>query len=287
MIEDATIADRLRHTLGELPPAEKRVARTLLADYPAAGLGTIANVAEHAGSSGPTVLRLATRLGFSGFAELQRGLRDELTARDRSPLVLYDFQPEADDVPAIIAGALAQEVDRSLRSVDRVDFAKAINMFRQEKLRVFASGGRFSGLLAEYLTLHLQQLRPGVRTVAADDRPAALLDIGRRDVVVLFDFRRYQTDVIRFGLAAAARGAQLILITDPWLSPLAAKSAVVLTAEVSSPSPFDSLVPAMALVEGLIAGTVRALGDVPRARIETYDNYWAEQHVPLGSSQPD
>ena len=52
----------------------------------------------------------------------------------------------------------------------------------------------------------------------------------------------------------------------------------MLTAEVTAPSPFDSLVPALAVAEALIAAVVRELGDAPRARIAAYDAYWAQRH---------
>jgi DNA-binding MurR/RpiR family transcriptional regulator len=38
------------------------------------------------------------------------------------------------------------------------------------------------------------------------------------------------------------------------------------------------LVPALAVVEALIAAAVRQLGDAPRARIAAYDAYWAQRH---------
>jgi len=42
------------------------------------------------------------------------------------------------------------------------------------------------------------------------------------------------------------------------------------------PSPFDSLVPALALAEMLVAGVVDALGDQPRERIARYDRLWRD-----------
>jgi hypothetical protein len=40
---------------------------------------------------------------------------------------------------------------------------------------------------------------------------------------------------------------------------------------VQSPSPFDALTPAVALVEAIIAALADRLGDVPRARMARYD----------------
>lgn len=286
------IAERLRQLLPALPAAERRVARVLLADYPVAGLETIARLARRAGASGPTVLRLTARLGFTGYPELQHGLRQEIAGREHSPLAGYaagaSQEPGAGtDIAAGAGRLLAAAVQSSLDAVDRADFDTTVALLCDTRTRVLASGGRFSGLLAEYLAAHLQQLRPQVSAVRDSDRAAASLDLGRRDCAVLFDFRRYQPDVIAFGQAAAAGGARVVLVTDPWLSPLAAVASAVLTAQVTAPSPFDSLVPALAVVEALIAAVVRELGDAPRDRIAAYDAYWSSRHgISAGPGSP-
>jgi DNA-binding MurR/RpiR family transcriptional regulator len=280
---DQLIAERLRQLLPVLPAAERRIARVLLADYPVAGLETVARLAARASASGPTVLRLTSRLGFSGYPELQRGLRAEIASREHSPLAGYDTRAPADDGPGgDLAGRAGVQLSAAVRAtldqLDRADFSRAAALLCDPRTRIVTTGGRYSSLLAEYLAAHLGQLRPQVTAVRGDERAVASLDLGRRDCAVLFDFRRYQPDVIQFGQAAARGGARVVLITDPWLSPLAAVASAVLTAEVTAPSPFDSLVPALAVVEALIAAAVRELGDAPRARIAAYDAYWAQRH---------
>jgi DNA-binding MurR/RpiR family transcriptional regulator len=58
---------------------------------------------------------------------------------------------------------------------------------------------------------------------------------------------------------------------DPVARLLAARADVILTSSVQSPSPFDALTPAVALVEAIIAALVDRLGDAPRARMARYD----------------
>ncbi|MFD0535454.1 MurR/RpiR family transcriptional regulator [Actinomadura luteofluorescens] len=85
-----TLAERLRALVGTLPPAEQKVARTLLAGYPTVALEPVAALARRATVSAPTVLRLAQRLGFAGYADLQTALKIELQDRLTSPLTQYD-----------------------------------------------------------------------------------------------------------------------------------------------------------------------------------------------------
>jgi DNA-binding MurR/RpiR family transcriptional regulator len=292
---DAPVAEQVRLMLPSLPRAERRVAMTLLEDYPAAGLETVASLATRAGTSGPTVLRLAARLGFTGFAELQQALRDELTDRHASPLAQYGKRDGAaagsragEVKPELVktaGGVLLHGIESSFGRLNWHHVERSIGLLADQRRPVVTAGGRFSGLLARYLALHLQELRPGVTWVGELERMGTLLDIGRRHVVVVFDFRRYQRDTVRLGRAAARQGATLLLATDPWLSPLAADADLILPVEVEAPSPFDSLVPAMALVEMLVAGVVNALGDQPRERIARYDRLWRDDAFEYAPSE--
>ena len=51
---DRTVAETIDRRLNELRPAERRAAGTLLADYPSAGLGTVADLAQRAQVSPPS-----------------------------------------------------------------------------------------------------------------------------------------------------------------------------------------------------------------------------------------
>ena len=80
------LLEDIRDRLDEFTATEKKAAHALLANYPMQGLGTVAQFAEAAGVSSPTILRFVGRLGFPGFAEFQRKLRGELESQLNSPL---------------------------------------------------------------------------------------------------------------------------------------------------------------------------------------------------------
>ncbi|MDZ4096624.1 MAG: MurR/RpiR family transcriptional regulator, partial [Paracoccaceae bacterium] len=103
------IRDRLTNGSVQLTPSDLKVARALLADYPAAGLNTVAQLAALAGVSGPTVVRFVSRLGFDGFPDFQKALLSEVQARMNSPLAMID----AGKAAAVPQEQIYQEVIRS------------------------------------------------------------------------------------------------------------------------------------------------------------------------------
>ncbi|GAB2946655.1 MurR/RpiR family transcriptional regulator [Streptomyces sp. NPDC059173] len=296
-----TLADDIRQKLGELSPAERKVARVILAGYPAAGFETIAVLAERASVSAPTVIRFTNRLGYQGFPDFQAALREELDARNASPLSLYDAaglggtgrgettSGGRTDAPAEEAhrgtGADAAPEPELLRHGSRVfagavtatlaelpphDFEHAVRILADRKRRITLAGGRFTHLLAQYLGLHLMQLRDDVRFLPDRDveRTAVLAALTRRDVLVVFDYRRYESDKTTMAALVQEQGGKVVLFTDTWLSPAAPHAEVVLPSRVAAPSPYDSLVPTLAVLETVVAGVIATLGDEARQRMQ-------------------
>ena len=94
--ESLSVSEQIRQRLGSLSPSERRVARTLLAGPPTIGLESSARLAQHAGVSVPTVSRFIAGLGFGSYAEFQRTLHAEISARIMPPAEVYRLhQPEA------------------------------------------------------------------------------------------------------------------------------------------------------------------------------------------------
>ncbi|WP_030763264.1 MurR/RpiR family transcriptional regulator [Streptomyces sp. NRRL F-2664] len=272
-----TLADEIRLKLGDVSPAERKVARVLLAGYPAAGFETMAVLAERAAVSAPTVLRLVNRLGYRGFPDFQAALRAELDERNASPLSLYEAtdygrasDPD-DDLSLLSRGSnvFSGAVAQTLAELPPHDLHHAIRLLSDGKRRITLAGGRFTHLLAQYLGLHLMQLRDDVRFLPDRDveRTAVFAALHRRDVLVVFDYRRYEQDKVTMAEAVQANGGKVVLFTDTWLSPASTHADVVLPSQVAAPSPYDSLVPTLAVIETVVAGVLTALGEDAHQRL--------------------
>lgn len=268
---EGTLSEMLRESLDVLSSSERKVARTILANYPIAGLETVAELAARAKVSPPTVVRCVSHLGFSGYPEFQKRLMREVHERLGSPLEQYgraDLRSGDGDL-ARAARVYSGSIATTISEIPESEFAQAVALLADVTHPVRLIGGRFSHVLAEYLGAHLELLRPNVHVMGIEQmaRLAAIADTRRGDVFAVFDYRRYDPQTVRFTQRVADRGARVVLFTDRWLSPAADVASIVLSADVEAPSPFDSLVPAMAVVETVVAGVTDRLGESGRERV--------------------
>jgi DNA-binding MurR/RpiR family transcriptional regulator len=236
----------------------------------------VARFAERAGVSPPTVTRFITKLGFRGYPEFQESLRHEVQARLSSPLTRYRDEPAPRGTDSVLNDALdvaAHNLKATLDVLSHRDANEAVERLSDVRRGVWVLGGRVSAPLARYLAAQLHLLRPGIALVDAERSSPAqqLIDMKKADVLVVFDFRRYQADTIESARMASAQGCNVILFTDPWLSPASAYARQVITSSVDTVGPFDSLVGAMAVVEAVVAAVLSRLGPRAQSRMQNLE----------------
>ena len=266
----------VRQRQNSLSPAERKLARILLASYPIAGLESVARFAERAKVSPPTVTRFITKLGFGGYPEFQETLRNEVQARLSSPVSRYRDNQAARGTDSVLSDALevaTHNLKVTLDVLSHRDVNEAVELLADVRRRVMVLGGRVSAPLARYLAHQLHLLRPGIGLVDAERSTPAqdLIDLRKGDVLVIFDYRRYQADTIESAQVTAAHGCNVILFTDPWLSPASAFAKQVIVTGVDQVGPFDSLVGATAVVEGVVAAVLNRLGPRAQSRMQSLE----------------
>ena len=77
-VSDVEIAERIRAQSTSLTAAERRVAEAILASPQAVGFGTVAELAGAANVGAASVVRLALKLGFDGYTDLQANVQRDL-----------------------------------------------------------------------------------------------------------------------------------------------------------------------------------------------------------------
>src|SRR3982074_756376 len=270
------VGELVRQRLNSLSPAERKLARVLLASYPIAGLESVARFAERAQLTPPTVTRFITKLGFRGYPEFQETLRHEVQARLSSPLTRYRNEPPAQGSSSALVDALdvaSNNLKATLGVLSHRDVNESVELLSDVRHRVMVLGGRMSAPLARYLAGQLHLLRPGIGLVDVERSAPAqqLIDMRKGDVLVVFDYRRYQADTIESARVGSLQGCHVILFTDPWLSPASAFARQVIVTSGDIVGRFYSLVGALAVGEGVVAAVLSRLGPRAQSRMETLE----------------
>ena len=282
---DESVSARASSALAALSRAERRVARALLADYPSAGLASAARLAERAEVSPPTVLRFAQSLGYEGFTDLQVALRAELTARSNGPLTRLPSAPAADGLQDRLlwqARAQNERAEETLAQLPASAVEAAVALLSDPARPLYLHGGRFSHLLAMHLAVHLEQLRPGVRLLAdpSGRDMGAMIELARRDVVVLFDYHRYQRSAADLAAQVHRAGATVLLITDDLACPVAPDAEVVLAASSTVGTTYQSMAAGFLLTELLIPQVMDAIGEPARTRMALWEDQRSPELLP-------
>lgn len=282
----ANITERIRREMGQFTRTERRIAHVLLSSYPAAGLETVAQFAGRAETSGPSILRFIGKIGFGSYAAFQQQLREEVTAVLQSPLTrARGDEADANSAEVRISAFGARTIENMTRALELLDEAtvEAVTSLLSDARRpVYLIGGRFSRANAQWVYQFLREMRPRVHLV--DGQPSTwvdhLVDLDRRAILIVFDFRRYQQDVKHFTEQAVARKATVIAVTDEWMSPAAALADHVITAPVAVPSLFDSTLPSLMQMEAIIARLGEHLGSRGHKRIAEIEQARSSQEGP-------
>lgn len=278
------VKERIQDLADALTPAERQLSDSLIKDYPMAGLNSITRVASAAGVSTPTVIRLARKLGYDGFPEMQSALRDEASAQIRTPILKHDAWA-TDDHDAPPFHAFASAVFANLRdTIERLDpqtFNAIAGVLADSDIKLYLSGGRITRPNADSLFNHLQIIRPDVTLMPNSPNvwPQYLLDMGPRSALVLFDIRRYENDLLRLSKQAHEQGSTIVLFTDQWGSPISRIADHVVNASVEAPSSWDSTLAIDLISEALIAEVQNRLWDVARDRIERLEDLFKDTRI--------
>lgn len=271
----ASASELVAAVSGELTPAERRIAAEVLADPTLLAFGTVSDLARRAGTSRPTIVRFAHKLGFEGYAQLQRHVRSDLSHQLARPS--ERIRHEEDRSPPV-----RRAIDHGLSSVFQALDGDRLARLAEPIARannVWILSGETSLAGAHALRSGLSMVRSGVHLLEEHRFGAEACEAGTGDVAVVIDFFRYREQVVRAARVLADRNVPMAAITDGPLSPLAELTENWCEIEVPAIGPFDSSVPVVALAELLVGQVARELHEEAAARIDQIENLWQQTGV--------
>lgn len=265
-----TTTDLIKKTWPSMTATDRKVARFLLSHYPVASLETLSEVSQKAGISAPSIIRCVKKLGFAGYPDYQKAVHAEIGVMlaERGPdesVGDHLHLPQRVRKQYAELGAAIQQTFSLLHEAELVGAARLV---ADHSKRVSVAGGIVSASLARVLHRHLMTLRPNCELLSADPlkRSERLIDVSKRDVIVVFDLQPDDSDLAAFARLARERGAQLVVFTDNDLSPITETARFVFIAAASARA-LTANTAVVSLIEVLLAEIQRVIGEPADERL--------------------
>ncbi|MGQ9372178.1 MurR/RpiR family transcriptional regulator [Azospirillum sp. ST 5-10] len=261
---------RIRAVRDQIRPSERKLADHVLANPGEAITLSMAEMAQRAGVSEPTIARFCSALGCSGFREFKIKLAQDIAGG--MPFIDQDVRPG--DLGAGVAGKVFDRTIATLMQVrnnlsaDTVDRAADL-LAGARRIEFYGSGN--SGTIAE--DIQRRFFRLGTPTVAYSDSHVyfvSALSLGPGDAVVVVSSSGRTRDILDTVQNALSVGARVVAITRAD-SPLARLATVSLLADVVEE--FDVYSPLTSRISHLVLGDILAIavalrkGDALRDRL--------------------
>ncbi|MBQ5319969.1 MAG: MurR/RpiR family transcriptional regulator [Oscillospiraceae bacterium] len=253
---DAKLFDKLQEIMPTLSKGHKKIAEFIMTRYDKAAFMTASKLGTIVGVSESTVVRFATELGFEGYPELQRALKEytsnKLTTVQR--IDVMNDQLSGNDVYEKVLNMDIDKIRKTLEEGDRDEFYRTVDTLCAAK-NIYVIGARSAAVLARFLSFYFNMMFDNVKlvhTTSTSEMFEQILNIGENDIMIGISFPRYSTHTVKAFRYAHEQGAKVIAITDSKASPLAEYADNMLLARSDMVSFADSLVAPMSVINALI-----------------------------------
>jgi DNA-binding MurR/RpiR family transcriptional regulator len=248
-----------------LTPRMRDAARYAVEHPNDIALNPVAAVAEMSSVAPAAFIRMAKALGFGGYSELQRMLREplqhatKLTFRERIRHYGGEQALDHPEDPAEVLRAFSRANIVSLEHLQDdaagLPLGEAITLIANARI-VHVLGLRRSYAVAAYLAYALNRIgRPAVQITGLGGAISEQASMANADdLLIAISFPPYAADTLQVCEQVRASGAKRLAITDAFLSPVAKDADLVLEVNDAKLLGFRSLTSAMSLAQALAVG---------------------------------
>lgn len=231
--QNNSLLDRISKVEDRLTPKAKVLMQYVIQQPQEAVFLRTRGLAGACGVSEATVVRFVSQLGYPGFRDFIRALRDlvdtEMTLVDRVKVA-----KTSETVSGSIERVVWEEIGNLKRLVQVVDdesIHKAVDLLVNSKV-IFAIGSRLSYTFAYYLGWSLTKVRSGITILKGSDSTAIdrLTLASEPGLAVIIATTRCPNELIRLAKVARRNNHTLFLIADSPLCPVAQFAQVSLIA---------------------------------------------------------
>lgn len=277
------IMQQIKNCIPSMSKSHRRIAQFIIEHPDVAAYLTATKLGTEAGVSESTVVRFATELGYKGYPELQKALKNALKTNMTSVQRVNAAQNimSQDDVLEKVMTLDMEKIKLTLGEIDKDAFYSAVKMISEAK-KVYVIGVRSASMLASFLSYYLDIATENVTLLnmtSSSEMFEKIMRISKDDVLVGISFPRYSKRTKNAIEFAKRRGTKILAITDSESSPIASVSDCALLAKSDMVSFVDSLVAPLSIINALIVGVSLNKKEALSKNLSELEKIWEEYEV--------
>lgn len=261
----------------------KAIASYIVNHYDKAAFMTAAQLGREVGVSESTVVRFPAELGFDGYPELQKKLKEiiksKLTSVQR--LEVSSNRIDKDNVLKSVLQADMNKIKMTLEEIDEDNFNTIVETILNAK-HIYILGVRSSASLSSFMGFYFNLIFKDVRlvhTTSVSEMFEQIISATKGDVVIGISFPRYSKRTTKAMQFVRKQGATTIAITDNPGSPLAKHADYSIFARSDMNSFVDSLVAPLSIINAIIVAIGLKRKEQVQANLEKLERIWDEYQV--------
>ncbi len=236
-MENENILIKLKEQIKTLTNSERKVANYIIKEPTEVIFDTINELSKKVGTSTTTIMRLASKMGYSGYTKLQRDLqeviKDGKAPQSRLTSNLKNIEKENLWIETI--NHYTSQLAHITNQVDESTLDKAVDLI--DNARSICCTCVRSGLPAgQYLSQNVNRIKGNCNLIIANvsDWIDEVVSMDENDVLVAISYPRYAKRINEFVKIAKERNVKIIIITDTYSSPLVDYADVIIPCDSNS-----------------------------------------------------
>lgn len=272
-----------------LTKTQQKIADYFIRNPERVGMCSSMEVAKEIGVSDASIIRFARAIGYEGFSDLKNDIYNSLANQATGGINSLSLTERLNVHRATYGGKETKEsylkmlqynLERTFQENSEEVFSRAAEMLRQAEHHYVIGFRGCTGVASQFAWL-LRLLLDHVICIGDEGTGGmgSLQDIGERDCAFFFSVSRYYKSDLRLAKLARKRGAQICVITDSVLCPLADLADLVLLAETRRISFFQSMSALNMIYEYLLSLLVESREEAYHQKAEERDELTEEMRL--------
>lgn len=277
------LLDLIDSRMDSFTKSQRKIALFIKDNLDKAAFYTAAAMSNVIGVSESTIVRFAMEIGYEGYPEMQKAIREliknKLTAAQRLE-VASDRLDEKNILRSVLA-ADNRNIKETLNMINDEDFENAVDTILEAK-RIYILGVRSSSALASFMGFYFNLIFDNVRlihTTSTSEIFEQIMNASKGDVVIGISFPRYSKRTAKAMQYAKDNGSKVIAITDSYESPASKYSDLTLLAKSDMTSFVDSLTAPLSVITALVVALGMRRKDIVHHTLQHLEKIWDEYEV--------